>query len=60
MTAEELSDRFDISLTAARIRLQELERAKRKRLGIRRPLPSSVVEYLQDAKKKGYRITSLD
>jgi len=60
MTAEELADRFDISVTAARIRLQELERAERKRLGISRPLPSSVVKFLKDAKKKGYKVTSID
>lgn len=60
MTAEELADRFDINISVARIRLQEMERKKRRAQGIKRPIPKSVVEFLQNAKDKGYRITSLD
>jgi hypothetical protein len=60
MTPKELADRFDISLHAATIRLQELERMKRRKSGIKRPLPASVRAFLEDAKKAGYRITSLD
>jgi hypothetical protein len=60
MTPEELADRFDISLNAATIRIQELERMRRRKLGIKRPLPAGVRAYLTDAKKAGYRIVSLD
>jgi Zn-dependent peptidase ImmA (M78 family) len=60
MTAEELAERFDISISAAKIRLQELERLKRRKDGTKKPLPASVEEYLRGAQKKGLRITSLD
>jgi len=59
MTPEELADRFDISLHAATIRIEELERMRRRKLGIKRPLPAGVRAFLNDAKKAGYRITSL-
>jgi len=55
MTPEQLADRFDISLIAAKIRLEELERMERRRRGIKRPLPASITKYLEDAEKNGYR-----
>jgi len=60
MTPEEISERFDISIVAARIRAEELDRMRRRRLGIKRPLPPGVRAYLEKAKKAGYRVTSLD
>lgn len=59
MTHEELAERFDISVTAAQIRLQEIERMQRQKTGTKRPLPRGVVEYLRNAQRKGLRITSL-
>jgi len=53
MTAEELAERFDISISAAKIRLQELERMERRKTGRKRQLPQSVVEFLREAEKKG-------
>jgi hypothetical protein len=60
MTPEEIAERFDISISAAKIRAPELERIRRISKGIKRPLPKSIIEFLQDAKKKGHRVTSLD
>lgn len=60
MTPEALAERFDISLEAAKIRVQELERMRRRKLGISRQLPDSVKAFLGDAKRAGYLITSLD
>jgi hypothetical protein len=60
VTPEELADRFDISLSSAKIRVQELDRIRRRKMGIKRPLPASVKAFLEDAKRAGYRVTSLD
>lgn len=55
MTPEQLAERFEISLAAAKIRLEELERMRRRKLGIKRPLPASITAYLENAEKAGYR-----
>jgi hypothetical protein len=60
MTPQELVERFDISLHAATIRIQELARMNRRKLGIKRPLPPGVRAFLEDAKRAGHHITSLD
>ncbi|MBX9778687.1 MAG: hypothetical protein K2Y71_30310 [Xanthobacteraceae bacterium] len=60
MSPEELAKRFDISISAARLRFQELERMKRRKDGIKRPLPAGVVEFLKSAQQRGLRVTSLD
>jgi hypothetical protein len=60
MTAEELAERFDVSLSAAEIRIKELERLARRKSGTKRPLPPQVRAFLEAAKKAGHRITSLD
>jgi hypothetical protein len=56
MTAEELAERFDISVGAARIRLDELAKIRRRATGEERPLPQSVIQYLEHAEKNGYRL----
>jgi hypothetical protein len=60
MTPEEIAERFDISISAAKIRAPELEKIRRIAQGIKRPLPASIIEFLQEAKRKGHRVTSLD
>lgn len=60
MTPEEIAKRFDISISAATLRCQELERMRRRRDGIKRPLPAGVVEFLKSAQKRGLKVTSLD
>lgn len=59
MTAEELAERFDLSISAARIRLKEIERIRRRKTGEKRPLPSGVLKYLEESRKKGFEVTSL-
>jgi hypothetical protein len=61
MTPKQLSERFDISIAAAELRLQEIERMKRRKQGTRRPLPPGVREYLLKAKQSGHTlITKID
>jgi hypothetical protein len=60
VSPEELAERFDISITAARIRLEEIQRMGRRKNGTKRPLPAGVLAFLKDAKKRGLPITSLD
>jgi len=60
MTAEELSERFDISISAARIRLVEIERIKRRGAGTKRELPVGVLNYLRDAQRRGDKVKSVD
>lgn len=60
MTAEEIAETFDISLDAAIHRFRELEKLARMQTGAKRPLPASIVQYLSDARKKGFKVQSLD
>jgi hypothetical protein len=59
-SAEGLAKKFNLSSQAAHIRKQELERLHRRKHGVKRPLPSSIEQFLRDAKAKGHRIRSLD
>jgi Zn-dependent peptidase ImmA (M78 family) len=52
----EIATFFNISNSAAEIRKPELERMYRRAHGIPRPLPHSIVEFLQDAQRKGYKL----
>jgi hypothetical protein len=59
--AEEISTTFGLSLTAAIIRKDEVDRIRRRRHGELRPLPESVREMLLEAKRRGMNIqTKLD
>ena len=58
-TAADLAARFNLSAELARIRLEELGRLHRRRFGLDRSLPPSVVAYLIDAERTGHRISSL-
>jgi hypothetical protein len=60
MTAEELADRFDISISSARIRLHELQEIQRRKLGVPRALPASIIAFLLEARDKGHPVKSLD
>jgi hypothetical protein len=60
MNPEELAERFDIGLGAARIRVEEIERMQRRKSGNKRPLPPGVLAFLRDARKKGLKVTSID
>lgn len=49
-TSFELSDRFNVSVGAAQVRLEQLLRTHRIRNGIKRPLPEAVVQFLNSTK----------
>jgi len=60
LTVEEIAERFDISLTAAKVRARELARMSRRATGTLRQLPPGVADFLRDQKRKGFRVTSVD
>jgi hypothetical protein len=60
-SAEELAAMFGLSLTAAILRKEEVDRVRRRRRGELRPLPASVKEMLRNARDRGFPIhTQLD
>ena len=60
-SAEEIATRFGMSLTAAILRKEEVDRIRRRRRGELRPLPESVKELLRNARDKGFPIqTQID
>jgi hypothetical protein len=59
LTPEEIAERFDMSLPAARVRAKELARIQRRANGRLRPLPQSVEDFLRDQQQKGFRVTSV-
>ena len=52
MTAECISELFDINISAARLRKQTLEKMDRRARGIKRSLPPGIVDFLLQAKEK--------
>ncbi|MEI8275238.1 MAG: hypothetical protein WCG00_04500 [Hyphomicrobiales bacterium] len=58
--AEEIARRFDISLQAAKIRVEELARIERSKTGGLRPLPPGVSEFLKEQKRKGFKVSRAD
>jgi Zn-dependent peptidase ImmA (M78 family) len=58
--AGQLAERFGLSNRAAEIRLEELQRLYRRAHNLPRPLPKSIVNFLENAKKRGAKIGSLD
>ncbi|RUX29173.1 ImmA/IrrE family metallo-endopeptidase [Mesorhizobium sp. M7A.F.Ca.US.011.01.1.1] len=55
---EEISDRFQVSLRAAEIAFERVQAARRKAMGQKRRLPDSVIDFLKEAREKGYRVKS--
>lgn len=55
-TAQQVAARFDISLDAANRRIEEFARIYRRLTGLARPLPSSVIDFLKAAQRKGHTI----
>jgi Zn-dependent peptidase ImmA (M78 family) len=58
-TAQQVATRFDISLDAANRRIEEFTRIYRRLNGLARPLPSSVIDFLKAAQRKGHMIKNL-
>lgn len=60
-TAEEISEKFGMSLPAAAIRKEEVERIRRRRRGESRTVPEGIAEILRQARDRGMNIrTKLD
>jgi Zn-dependent peptidase ImmA (M78 family) len=60
-TADDIASQFGMSLTAAILRKEEIDRIRRRRRGELRPLPASVKELLRNARDQGFPIqTQLD
>lgn len=60
-SAEAIADMFGLSIHAAVLRKEEIERVRRRRRGELRPLPESIAEFLREAKRQGHDIkTKLD
>jgi hypothetical protein len=60
-SADDIAEQFGMSLTAAILRKEEIDRVRRRRRGELRFLPESVKELLRNARDKGFPIqTQLD
>jgi hypothetical protein len=55
-TVEDIVSTFGLSQQAAAIRKDEIEGIRRRRRGEPRPLPQSIVDYLKEAKRRGYPV----
>ncbi len=53
---EEIAAMFGLSTEAALYRYEEIARIRRRREGVQRPLPQSIVDYLREAKRRGYHV----
>lgn len=58
-TINDLQTRFGLSRRAAEIRKGELDADARRKKGELRPLPNSIIDFLEQARAKGYKVTSL-
>jgi hypothetical protein len=59
-TIQELARKFQVSEAAAKIRLEELLRLRRREQRNKRPSPDVVRQFLLEAKSRGMKIVSLD
>lgn len=55
-TPEEIAAKFGLSAEAALYRFEEIERIRRRREGLHRPLPQSIIDYLREAKRRGHQV----
>lgn len=58
-TAAQLADRFGLSASMSKSRIEELAGIYRRRYNIRRELPPGVVDFLAARRAEGYPVTSL-
>jgi Zn-dependent peptidase ImmA (M78 family) len=60
-TAEDIANRFGMSLSAARIRFQEVAELRRRAGGLPRTIPQSAKDFLRNAQRSGFKPrTNLD
>lgn len=57
-SVDEIRRRFGLSLEAAAIRREEVNRLQRRASGQLRPLPPNVVDFLKEAKRRGQTVTA--
>lgn len=57
-TPETISRRFGMSLEASAIRREEVNTLERRAKGLKRELPSVVVDFLREAKRRGQQVTT--
>ncbi|MET4384289.1 hypothetical protein ABIB73_000024 [Bradyrhizobium sp. F1.4.3] len=55
-SVEDIKTMFGLSHEAAVIRKEEIEATRRRRRGEKRPLPQSIIDYLKEAKRRGYPV----
>lgn len=55
-STEDIMTMFGLSHEAAVIRKDEIEAIRRRRRGENRPLPQSIIDYLKEAKRRGYPV----
>jgi Zn-dependent peptidase ImmA (M78 family) len=60
LSARDVADRFGLGLTASTIRLETLQRMYRRAHDIPRPIPDSIYKFLEDAAKRGAKVTSIE
>lgn len=61
MTPEDIARKFNISLSSAILRRDEVDKLNRRRAGINRELPPVVIDYLREARRRGYKpMTDID
>jgi len=58
-TPAELQQKFQLGTVAAEIRFAALESSKRKKSGVKRKLPDSVIDFMKEGEKRGHRFKSL-
>jgi hypothetical protein len=58
-SVEDLERKFPLGYTAAQIRWRDLQAHMRRKTGKTRPLPSGVIDFLNDQKRKGYDVKSI-
>ncbi len=60
LSARGVADRFGLGMTASTIRLETLQRMYRRAHNIPRPIPDSVYKFLEEAAKRGAKVTSIE
>jgi hypothetical protein len=57
-SAQEISDRFQVSIDVAEIAFERIEAINRRINGERRRPPAAVIDFLTAAQKQGYKVRS--
>lgn len=55
-SALDIAQNFQLSGQASEIRWEEAKRTRRREQGIKRPLPQEVIDFLQEAERRGHKL----